>query len=466
MSLSLRKNKYGLMKKLRKIWKVLGGGFDMLKENERTELKKSTSELKEAIISIAAILNKHRKGNLYFGIKNDGSIIGQDVSEKTLRDISKAISDNIEPKIYPEIKEETNEGKNYIRVNFSGENLPYFAFGKAYIRVADEDKQLSAAELKKLILKSVQDCWESQISDKKVRDINEDALKEFVQKANEVKRINFKFTNVKDTLAKLHLTKDSKLLRAAEILFCDDNPSEVQAAVFAGTDKLTFLDIRQFKGNLFSLKEQAENYIKEHMDWRANLTGAGREELPEVPLRAIEEAIVNSLCHRDYSVQKGNEIAFFKDRIEIFNVGQFPEGKEPEDYIKGNCESILRNPLIANTLFLSKDIEKWGSGIKRIYEACKQAGVRVGFEKTSTGFKVVFFRPEKNIPSIGGVSGGVSGGVNILEYIRRNPGRRAVHMIKVFNISKRTLERQLKKLREDGKIEFKGSPKTGGYYAK
>ena len=44
----------------------------VLKEDEQTELKKSTSELKEAIISIVAILNKHKKGEVYFGIKTDG----------------------------------------------------------------------------------------------------------------------------------------------------------------------------------------------------------------------------------------------------------------------------------------------------------------------------------------------------------------------------------------------------------
>ena len=436
----------------------------LIKEDEQIELKKSTSELKNAIISIVAILNKHQKGELYFGIQNDGKIIGQDVSERTLREISKAISDYIEPKIYPEIKEEIIENKSCISIKFSGENIPYFAYGRAYIRVADENKSLSAGEIKKLILKTTEYYWESQISDKKIENINKEALKDFIQKANEVKRVDFKFTNTKEILAKLHLTKDNKLLRAAEILFCDDNSSEIQAAVFAGTDKLTFLDIKQFKGSLFSLKEQSENYIKEHMNWRANLTLTGREEIPEIPLRAIEEAIVNSLCHKDYSVQKGNEVAFYKDRIEIFNPGQFPEGKNPEDYIEGKGESILRNPLISNILFLSKDIEKWGSGIKRMHEACKQAGIKVIFEKTPTGFKVIFYRPERSNIIVGGVSGGVSGGVNLLEYIRRNPGRRAVHMIKVFNMSKRTLERQLKNLKKNSKIEFRGSPKTGGYW--
>jgi ATP-dependent DNA helicase RecG len=50
------------------------------KESERLELKRSTSELKEAIISIAAILNKHHGGDLYFGISNDGTIVGQTVT--------------------------------------------------------------------------------------------------------------------------------------------------------------------------------------------------------------------------------------------------------------------------------------------------------------------------------------------------------------------------------------------------
>jgi len=67
-------------------------------ESEILELKRTTAELDEAIISIVAILNKHRKGELFFGINNDGTIKGQDVSDKTLRDISKSISDHIEPK--------------------------------------------------------------------------------------------------------------------------------------------------------------------------------------------------------------------------------------------------------------------------------------------------------------------------------------------------------------------------------
>jgi hypothetical protein len=86
-------------------------------ETETLELKKSTSELKEAIISIAAILNKHQ----------------------TIRDVSKTIADHIEPKIYPKIKKTSLDGADCIHIEFQGNNSPYYAYGRAYIRVGDED---------------------------------------------------------------------------------------------------------------------------------------------------------------------------------------------------------------------------------------------------------------------------------------------------------------------------------------
>lgn len=114
-----------------------------------------------------------------------------------------------------------------------------------------------------------------------------------------------------------------------------------------------------------------------------------RIEIPEIPLEAIREAIINSLIHRDFKNPKSNEVAIYKDRVEIFNPGEFPEGYKPEDFIKGES-SIPRNPLIANTLYLSKDIEKWGSGFRRITEVCAKADVKVKFEIRKNGFMVIF----------------------------------------------------------------------------
>ena len=269
----------------------------MFKESETTEFKKSTAELKEAVISVSAILNKHGRGEVYFGIKDDGTVVGQTVGRNTIKEVTQAIVDNLEPKIFPKVEAKKVQGRDCVAVEFDGPYRPYFAYGRAYMRVGESDKQLSIQEMEDQFIRKNKFLWEEEISIKKLKDVNVRTLKAYMRKANEAKRVNFKYTNARATLNKLWLLRGSKLTKAAEVLFCDENSMEIQAAVFAGTDKLTFLDISQFKGNLFSLRRQGEAYIKEHIKWRAEMKESRRKEIPEIPVRAFSEAIGNSLCH-------------------------------------------------------------------------------------------------------------------------------------------------------------------------
>src|SRR3989338_3077048 len=435
----------------------------ILRESEFLELKKSTSELKEAIISMVSILNKHQEGKLYFGIKNSGEVVGQTVTENTLREISKAVSDNIEPKIFPKISEIVLDRKKCVQIAFVGENIPYYAFGRAYIRVSDEDKKISPQELEKFILKKNKILWDEEISEKNVNNINEEILRNFIERANGAQRVNFLFTNSEDVLNKLGLIKKGKLLKAGEVLFCDDNPLEIQAAVFAGRDKMTFVDIQQFKGNIFQLLDLSESYIKEHINWRAELQERERKEIPEIPLRAITEALVNSLSHRDYANRKANEIAVFRDRLEIYNPGQFPEGYTPKDFIKGTERSILRNPLIAHTLYLSKDIERWGSGLKRIYDACTEESVKVEFQELKSGFLVVFNRkeegPKRVLKEV--LKDLTENQKKILQAIEKNPKVTSEELAAIVGISSRKIRENIRKLKDEGLIRRIGGRKEG-----
>ena len=85
-------------------------------ENEMVEFKITTGELKEGIISLSSMLNKNGKGILYFGVRNDGEVIGQQIGDRTLRDISQGIANAIKPQIIPSILIELCEDKN-IRVD-------------------------------------------------------------------------------------------------------------------------------------------------------------------------------------------------------------------------------------------------------------------------------------------------------------------------------------------------------------
>lgn len=318
-------------------------------ETETLEFKKTTGELKEGVVSIAAILNKHQKGELYFGIKPDGTPIGQQISEKTLRDISQEIANHIEPRIYPEIAVVHIDDKDCIHVSFEGHNTPYFAYNVARIRVADEDKVMSQQELTDYIMErqSSEGVWERKVSGCLTSSVDENSLKEYIHRGQEFGRISFDYSDRDTVLGKLSLTAGSYLLNAGMVLFGETPYNDLQMAVFAGTERLTFLDIQREHGTIFELVDRAEKYIFKNIRWRVEFGSLQRKEIPEIPVDAVREALINSFCHKEYGTGQNNEVSIYKDRVEIYNPGTFPAGYEPEDFISGRERPIRRNPLIA-----------------------------------------------------------------------------------------------------------------------
>lgn len=332
-------------------------------------------------------------------------------------------------------------------------------------------------EIRKLILKNENDIgkWENKASDYTIDDIDEELLKEFIEKGRKAKRINFPYTTKEEILKKLSLVnKNNELLNAGYILFSKEAKLELQMAIFATETKLTFLDIDQVFGNVFELIEVGESYIRKNIKWPVNFKSGSMErvEIPEIPLEAIREAIINSLIHRDFENPKSNEVAIYKDRVEIFNPGEFPEGFKPEDFIEGQG-SIPRNPLIANTLYLSKDIEKWGSGFRRITEACQKSNTKVKFEIRKNGFMVIFYRKtDKELLDLTGENKnnsatGTENGTQIdtekliLNILEKTPDITQKELSENTNISLRTVKRIIQQLKEKKIIERVGSDRKG-----
>lgn len=137
-----------------------------MRESETLEFKKGLGELQEGIISLCAMLNKHGRGELWFGIEPSGKAVGLGIGEKTPRDVSQAIAAHLEPRVYPVITAETVDGRECLKIVCEGHDAPYYARGRAYIRVADADRQLSPGELENLILFKHHDAmrWDKRLS--------------------------------------------------------------------------------------------------------------------------------------------------------------------------------------------------------------------------------------------------------------------------------------------------------------
>lgn len=366
-------------------------------ETEELEFKRSTGEVHDAMKDVVAILNKHEKGILYFGVAPNGDVKGLQVAESTLRDVSRVVFESIKPQIYPQIQKITIDGCDIIEVKFSEKNKPYSAYGKYYIRVADESRELTPAELKEMMLLSeYSERWEQFETEYTIKDVDEAALKDFYNRATACGRLPDEGFDAEKLLNKLSLLKNGKLNNAGYVLFGNNGPVTLKMAVFASDEKLTFLDINRAEDNIFRLVDTALTYIKKNIRWRAEIGSVTREEIPEIPLKALREIVINSFAHAQYGTTTQHEIDIHPGKVVIYNPGEFPPEFSPEDFATKNLSSIIRNELIAKVLYLCHDIESFGSGFKRVYTLCNQNGVECSYEKTPIGFSFVFLRNDPN----------------------------------------------------------------------
>lgn len=363
-----------------------------LRESETVELKKSLAELKEGLVSIAAILNKHGAGELWFGVAPSGKPAGLDVTDKTLRDLSQAIAAHVEPKIYPHISAQTVAGKACIHIRFDGQNAPYFAHGRAYMRVADEDRQLSAAELETIIVNKNQNAlrWDTRALDKPWPDLEIKKIKSFAKRAGlqwDALGDDDEEMRLQRALAKLELLQKGELCNAARLFFADQ-PIQLRCAVFGTTDTVTIIDRHDFDGDILELIEEAQKYILKNIHIGMRLEGLYRVDVPEISMEALREAIINAFCHRDWRDPDYVQVAVFKDRVEIRNPGKLFGGLTIADLHRGNV-SQRRNPLIADLFRRIEMVEAWGRGMTLIH----QNAPTVEFRQVGGLFIASFARP-------------------------------------------------------------------------
>ena len=446
----------------------------MKREDEMNEYKRTTGELNEGMVSISAILNKHRNGTLFFGLRNDGTPVKFEINDSTVRDVSRKIYEAIKPQIFPEIKTVEIDGIEVIRVDFHGDDIPYSAFGKYYIRVADEDRELTPAELRKLMIaKEYEDNWESRLSDETADDVDESTLKRFFAQAVQCGRLPEMEYDKVALLERLNVLRSGHLTNAGYVLFSKNQPITLKLAVFATQHKDTFLDIVSEEGNILSLIDEAVKYVIKNIRWRVELTGDGihRSEIPEVPVDALREAIVNSFAHARYDLPVQHEVSVFSNRITITNPGSFANDFKPDDFFTQDIHSYLRNETIAHTLYLSKGIEAFGSGLKRIYSLCKEQGVSVSYVDNDMDFTFIFSRVDRNAVPTGGTINGTENGTEtkaltsdenaVLEILMKDPYCTSEDIAKAIEKSLRTVKRVLSSLKSKKLIERIGSTKTG-----
>ena len=434
------------------------------RESELIEFKKSTSELKQGVISLSSMLNKHGKGTVYFGVLNDGSINGQQIGKDTTHDISVEIKNHIKPVTVPTIETVEEDGKTIIKVSVKGNDKPYSAYGRYYIRSDDEDLAIENEMLYELFNKKALDysAWENETTSHGLDAVDEDRVIKYFNEANQCGRIKYVYKDLKESLQKLELLVDGKLNNAGYYLFSKNKPIKLKLAVFNSEDRISFSHIELYEGNIFDCIEYGIEFISRFMRWPATIVGSKRVETPEIPLEAIREIVVNSFAHAKYEDANAvmNMIYFTPYRIKIINAGGLLKGTSPEDYASGKKGPVLRNPLIDIILYKNNTIDSFATGFERTIRLCSEKNIKYEYEDNGYEFSFSFIRSnDTNNDTINDTKENRE--QDILNIIKRNKYSTRESIAAELGVSTATVGRELQKLQKMGLIKRIGSNKNG-----
>ena len=310
---------------------------------------------------------------------------------KTMDSITNAISDACTPAILPDVAIQTVEGKNLIVIDVPmGRNRPYYikSLGMVdgtFIRVSGTSRQPGEARLKDLMFEGAgrsydQTVWfDHHVTKKDIDDLcahmktvalhncyNEE-MKQHVRDVTIAQLLSWHILEERE--GELLPTNAWRMLAGDDDMFL-----QIQCAVFKGNDRILFLDKREYGGPIDDQIEQAYQFVLRNIRLGAQIRGIYRQDIFEIPPIAIRELIINAVTHRNYLEPSCIQVALYDNRLEITSPGSLPMGMTIEKMKAGR--TCIRNHALARALSYMNLIENWGSGIRKITDACRDAGLR------------------------------------------------------------------------------------------
>jgi len=445
-------------------------------EDYKIEFKRNlNTDLKKELVAFANASG----GRIFIGVDDDKSIPGVNINNQ-LRSRVQDFASQCDPPVHISLE----VFNNILIVTVpEGVNKPYRCTNGFYIRVGANTQKLKTHEIIDFIqhegLIRFDEQWQSKADFSKDFDLS--LFDRFMLKSNISTVLDSK--NMLLNLGVLRLDKGTPILNNAGVLFFTTHPVEIlphayiSCVAYKGIDKSDILDQKDFTEDLIQNIENTLLFLQRHLNKSARIEGIQREDIWEIPMVALREAVVNAVTHRNY-LETGARVVveIFPDRVEISNPGGLPKGLSEKNFGK---ISLTRNPLIASLLHRVGYIEKLGTGISRMRKALADSGLAEPQFSFDDFFRVTFNREyeavNEAVKKFGekfAVKFGEKFGVSVkrgnrlaqIFYLIYSKERFTVEgFAKEQGISVRQIEKDMQFLTEKGLIAFEGAPKTGKY---
>lgn len=446
-------------------------------EDSRLQYKSDVRNVDALAAKMAAFANCEG-GQILIGVGDNGELNGIPRSEidRINQLISNAASQHVRSPLSPQTKN-IPVGKDQIVIVAAiskGIDKPYFdKNGVIWLKVgADKRRVNSKEELRRLFLVSGQ-FYADELPTKaglealdalRFRDFLRDVYKrKFPEKPSEMLRL----------LQNMNLATDDGMLNLAGVLMFAERPEwikpqfVIKAIRYPGNEihVTDYVDTEDFAGPLKKIFDDALAFVMRNLHKVQAGRSVNAPGQPEIPESVFEELLVNALVHRDYLVSAPIRLFVFDNRIEIISPGQLPNNLTVEKILAGN--SNIRNPILVS--YVAKGLLPYhglGSGIKRALDAWPQIDFiddRDGCLFTAK----VLWKPVETMTPISSpliTSGKTSG--KILDMLRQDEHLTIPDLAHLIGVTERSIERNIRKLQDQGLLCRVGSAKAGYWEVK
>ncbi|MDR2835265.1 MAG: putative DNA binding domain-containing protein, partial [Bacteroidales bacterium] len=390
--------------------------MNYLPDVESLTVEFKTSFNDDVIISLVAFSNAVG-GEVYVGIADNGEVKGVSTGKETIAGWINEIKNKTAPIIIPDVEIIEIDGKTIVVFKvFEYPIKPVSMKGRYYKRVKNTNLLLTVTDVVNLHLQSINSSWDAYPDTLHTLD---DISLEKVQNCIEMMRE--KGITIIDSplsfLLKFNLLRENRPTNAAYLMFKNSHSIVTTIELGRFQDNITIKDTARTQSDIITQVNEVMEFVKKHINLEIIITGEAQNiQKWQYPLEAIREIVLNMIVHRDYRSSSDSIVKIFNDKIEFYNPGKLPDDITIEDLLSNNYISNPRNKAVADFFKNLGWIEKYGSGIGRIKDYFKEAGLpEPKFGNISDGFKVTIFVPETLINVIEDGANVIENETNVIE---------------------------------------------------
>ena len=433
-------------------------------ESEVLELKARFSDT--ICKDVVAFLNTNG-GDVIIGVGDDGKVVGVDNIDETSKKISDMITDQIEPNPQTIISSEIryDEGKMILVVHVQKGVRPLYCQKKfgfsssgCVMRIGTTCKNMTPEQIRIRYEKNFIDSDLMIVTPARYGSISFKTLKVYYsERGYHLDDSSFE--------ANLNLRTPNGDYNLLAELLSDKNMIPLITAKFNGLDKVSVSERNDY-GNqclLFSY-EQIMNRLAAENICVSDTTVRPRADHYLFDFDSVNEAVINALVHNDWKISQPL-ISFFSDRIEIFSHGGLPKGQTRELFFKGISKP--RNDMLMR-IFLNMNLtEHTGHGVPAILAKYGEDAFDIGdsYIMVTIPFDRAVLDMTSHKQNVG-LNVGTNVGLNdterrVIALLLEAPDSTADEMSTAIGVTKRTVERTMKKLQDNGLVVRAGSKKSG-----